>query len=161
MSQKVGLMGVEFVDVTKVTEGAMRVEEWSSTAPKWRQAAPGLCVEGECTTKGCDAYGRSVIVNWGIGKEFSLGRDSHLLKCPICERHVKPATCAFNRCDWNYRGKLWTDYTEPEEKVNPEKARQAGNAYHVFDKNVTARWNKLKIVTASEGTWCTESGRVG
>ncbi len=155
-----GGMGIKWVDLTRSRDGAMKRREWSSTAPKWRETQHGLCLEGKCTTQSCDAYGSSIICNWGIGKEFNLGAHSPNVRCPICNRHVIPATCAFNNCDWKYRGKQWRSYAEGERKVE-EGPFQAGNAYYVFDENVTTHWNKLKIETARMGEWCKGGGRAG
>lgn len=46
--------GCPFVDVTDKA-GPIKLE-WSATAPSWRRARHGLCLEGECTNRYCEAY---------------------------------------------------------------------------------------------------------
>lgn len=143
-------MGIDFTDLTKMREGAMKVREWGKNAPTWRRVKNGLCIEGQCRTRSCNAYQKTVICNWGIGKEFDLGTHSKYVECPICQQHVNPTTCAFNNCDWTFRGKKWTSYEEGEQRVS-EGPFTAGDAYHLFDDKVQTRWCKLKIQTAREG----------
>ncbi|CAF5189270.1 unnamed protein product, partial [Rotaria magnacalcarata] len=44
-----GDMGVDFVDLSNGS-GLKRLN-WSTSAPKWRKAGPGLCLEGQCTNR--------------------------------------------------------------------------------------------------------------
>ncbi len=143
-------MGVPWVDLTKACQGAMKVLEWDPGAPNWRQAQPGLCIEGVCTTRSCNAYNKSVIHNWGINKEFNLFDNLSCVKCPLCGIRVDPQTCAFNRCDWKFRGKQWHGFAVGRTEIIGKPSR-AGNAYNVFDGSVTARWTELTIVTTEMG----------
>ena len=92
---------VPFTDVSNPT--AMRKLQWSESAPKWRTACPGLCVEGVCTNASCEAYDQEVIDNHGQGT-FDLIVDAPKCKCPQCRRPIQPVTCAFNNCDWRFLG---------------------------------------------------------
>ena len=161
MSRAPSTMGIPFVDFTKYPEEKnMKVIEWASSAPEWRHTRPGLSVEGNCSTLSCKALGKSTICNWGLGKKFDLGYDSPKVCCPICNCHVDPTTCAFNNCDWKYSGKTWRSY---KEGVKPASGGpySAGDAYHVFDENVTVNWIDLVIETAPRGQWVKGKGSTG
>ena len=54
----------EFVDLSN-SKGLKRIE-WSSYAPDWRIARPGLCLEGTCTNKDCKAQADKVVINIGF-----------------------------------------------------------------------------------------------
>ncbi|CAF1165393.1 unnamed protein product [Rotaria sordida] len=137
-------LGTTFVDLSK-GNGLKRIE-FSPTAPSWRIARPGICIEGKCSNQSCRAYKQMVVVNIGI-REFNLLNESHKMsKCPECSRYVEPITCAFNNCIWRWEGLLQsgTD-TEPREVSGDWK--RADNAYHRFDENVNeaAVWRQLNL----------------
>lgn len=91
----------EFADVSR--ESAFRNHDWADSAPKWRTASRGLCIEGRCDNVQCEAYRKMVIVNMGFRK-FDLIIDGDTCKCPMCSKPVKPITCAFNNCWWKFSG---------------------------------------------------------
>lgn len=68
--------GVPFADVTDKA-GPEKIE-WSRSAPRWREAAPGLCLEGECTNWQCEAHGCMVIIKKHF-TEFDLINDGHTM----------------------------------------------------------------------------------
>ncbi|UJR07045.1 hypothetical protein I4U23_011333 [Adineta vaga] len=97
-----GADGSEFVNVHN--SSFLKRLEWSHQAPVWRIARPGLCLEGCCKNEKCTAYDRLVIINIGLVK-FTLNTEKKTLsKCPQCQNYVNPITCAFNRCQWRYKG---------------------------------------------------------
>ena len=92
----------------------MKVVQWAKSAPDWRRASKGLCIEGECTNRRCETYGEQVIVSRGFSK-FDLqvdgghaegqGLERHAVcPCPMCGEHVVPLTVAFNSCYWRWQG---------------------------------------------------------
>ena len=92
-------LGVPFADVTD--EAGPVMHEWSREAPPWREAAPGMCLEGECTNQDCEAHMKMVIVEQGYC-EFDYLNDAHMCKCPMCEQPIVPSTCGFNNCQWKF-----------------------------------------------------------
>jgi hypothetical protein len=66
--------GSLFVDMSNTN--ALERRQWSSKAPQWRVAMPGLSVEGVCTNRECEAFDRSVIINKHHGT-FDLLLDAH------------------------------------------------------------------------------------
>lgn len=143
--------GFKFADVSDIKNLGRR--EWSSSAPEWRQAKPGLCLEGICDTSHCKAYGKMVIMNHGFTKEegFVLEEESWKLKCPICGLYVEPTTCAFNNCDWKVEGKKFSSLREPPKLVQQERFTRADDAYFVFDDNIKATWLTLKMIAVPNG----------
>ncbi len=85
-------MGMPWADLTQMNNGAMDVRPFASTGPKWFTPNYGLCLQGTCTTRSCDAYNQLILCNWGVGKPFNLGTDSPKVVCPNCQQHVIPET---------------------------------------------------------------------
>ncbi|CAF1109355.1 unnamed protein product [Rotaria sordida] len=125
--------GRRFVDVSN-NAGLKRVE-WGKTAPDWRIAYPGLCLEGICKNKHCVANGNQVIMSLGY-IEFDVvgGPSRETTKCPKCFKFVNPILCGFNNCWWKYEGKKQLDESEAPEFVENDW-QEADNAYHYFDEN--------------------------
>lgn len=139
------LMGTKFVDLAN-DQGLKRVA-WSKTAPKWRKTIQGLCLEGKCKTKECEAFNHSVIIPIGY-KRFDILNDSdgQTSQCPVCHKFVEPLTCGFNNCWWRFEGKK-QDKEGDEPKQCSSDWRFANNAYHYFDQQATDSviWRKLII----------------
>ncbi|CAF1198729.1 unnamed protein product [Rotaria sp. Silwood1] len=137
--------GVHFVDVSNET--GLKRAEWAKTAPKWRIASSGLCLEGLCKNKACEANNQKVVMSMGY-IEFDVLKDPNVktTKCPICFKFVNPITCAFNNCWWKYEG-----IKQPNESEEPEPIestwKYADNAYHYFDEYTsgTVQWRHLRL----------------
>ncbi|ELR23586.1 ubiquitin domain containing protein [Acanthamoeba castellanii str. Neff] len=144
--------GSLFVDMSNTN--ALERRQWSSKAPQWRVAMPGLSVEGVCTNRECEAFDRSVIINKHHGT-FDLLLDAHTCHCPSCGSYVEPATCAFNNCWWKWSGiKKGARAGQPPLHMvwlhlSTNNREQADNAYHRFseDKAGTVEWLRLLIHT--------------
>lgn len=125
-----------FADVSKTD--AMTKRKFAKDAPSWRTAHPGLCLEGQCTNRGCKAHGEMVILNNHF-KDFDLIRG--LPKpCPECRTGVTPITCGFYNCMWTYKGKK-----AGERHVLTGPWTEAGYSYHRFDEREEAEWERLLI----------------
>jgi hypothetical protein len=120
--------------------------EWSKNAPDWRIAKMGLCLEGKCTNEKCEAYNSTVIINMGVPVIFKLGLPSakQPTNCPICQKYVKPITCAFNNCEYRYIAIKET--INGLEKVKSDW-KNIDNSYHRFDENKKADYSSLVIET--------------
>ena len=136
--------GVDFVDLNAT--GPTR-REWSSKAPRWRIAQNGLCIEGKCESKECEAYDKTVIMNFGF-IDFSLANDAYQCECPLCKQHITPVTCAFNNCKWKWNGKRYDDPKKPPKSFRQKEWKIADNAYHVFcptQTKQTVKWQNLTV----------------
>ena len=142
----ISLGGVNFADVTKIQSG-LKVRAWCDSAPKYRQAAPGLCLEGICTHSPCQAHKKRVIVNMGFQEGFDLCRDCYKSECPLCSEHVQPVTVAFNNCKWKSVG----EKVSPKQPSKPFQSEwhDADNNYYIFDEKETGtvRWLNLTFMT--------------
>lgn len=120
--------------------------EFSKSAPEWRIARPGLCLEGICKTPDCPARGQYVVMNMGMGI-FDLYVDQKKPQCPMCENCVKLETCAFNNCSYMYVGRRFVG--SEHQVFKPQKAIPVGNFYLRFDPTEDKQvvWTSLKIVT--------------
>lgn len=114
---------------------------------------PGLCVEGVCDTPGCPANGAMVIYNAGFG-HFDLTADAAECKCPMCQQPFEPAACAFNRCEWAFRGTKQTATGDSAPQPVFAGWRAAGNKFERFDEREgnLAAWSRLLLLTRRVGT---------
>lgn len=142
--------GNGIVEFTNFAVESLERRDWSSSAPKWRIAMPGLCVEGKCTNEECDANGSMVIVNMGFCS-FSLPEDVFKCKCPLCSKNVQPVTCAFNNCRWKWAGRKLEPLPNPPSEHRDKKWQVADDAYHLFKPKSSgggkAQWLMLTIYT--------------
>ncbi|CAF1536743.1 unnamed protein product [Rotaria sordida] len=140
-----GNLGVDFVDLSDGS-GLKRLN-WSTSAPEWLIASPGLCLEGQCTNRSCKAYSQTVIMNIRFKKfDMLLGVNETTCKCPMCQKYVKPKTCAFNRCWWCWKGVKEGGAGEPPKPCSGNW-KEADNAYHRFDEQISGSvtWRQLII----------------
>jgi len=138
-------VGVEFADVSNTD--SLKRKDWSKSAPRWRMARPGLCLDGVCQNEKCPANGKHVIMNHGYC-EFDLIEDRHTCKCPICYKQVIPTTCGFNNCQWKWVGRKIEHQTQRPVTIRADW-KVADDAYHYFEetKSGTVNWLRLKIMT--------------
>jgi hypothetical protein len=142
--------GQTFVNLNN-TSGIQRIP-WSLSAPSWRRARPGICIEGRCHNGDCEASGELVIINLGITKfNFLDETNEEILKCPVCSKYVGPITCAFTSCYWRYEGRVQNDSNSPPKAVIGEW-KHADNAYHRFNETIsgTVQWLRLVIEATSK-----------
>jgi len=140
-----GSMGMKFVDITQ-TSGATQ-KQWNSSAPEWRTAVPGLCLEGKCKNEACRAYDKWVIISKEMGT-YDLIEDDYTNKCPICSQYVEVENCGFNRCNYSFSGAIIQGGGKPLKKVKKEGI-EVGNYYLKFDHIQIGKvtWASLIIQT--------------
>jgi ubiquitin len=142
-----GDVGVKFADITDPSK-ATNIQ-WSKSAPKWRYVTEsGLCLEGKCENKMCEAYNNWVIINRGVGT-YDIVYDQHNNQCPICYKYVKTEKCAFTDCQYSYVGVMLQEGGKPPKKVMGQDFTRVGDCYALFDPATTgtATWLSLKIIT--------------
>ena len=140
-----GDMGVAFVDVGN--ESGLQHLKFSTTAPDWRGAKAGLCLEGKCLNTSCRAHGRQVIINIGLG-QFNIVSDvdAQTCKCPICSQYVEPTTCAFTNCLWRWSGKKKPGNGLPPVEIPPCHWKEVENAYDRFNEQASGSVTWLKLI---------------
>jgi hypothetical protein len=156
-----------FVDVSS-ENGPVKME-FNNKAPDWRICKKGLCLEGPCTNEKCKAFNQMVVMNMGVVATYQMHMPSNATKCPMCETHVEPETCAFNNCEWRYFG-LKKLPKGPSKRVKGDWAK-AGDNYYRFDPELSgvADWlslafecreSKTRAVTKQCGIKQTELSRL-
>lgn len=149
--------GTKFADLEN--KKGFETLEFSDKAPWYRTAFPGLCIEGKCKNKKCPAENCRVISNHRFG-QFDLILDGPtVVECPVCYRSFEPITCAFNRCQWRWKGvktQEQQEHTKKKKKKNtepePEPEQEwnhVGSKYLRFNESEggSAMWNCLLLET--------------
>ena len=128
--------------------------KFNKSAPKWRSAEPGLCLEGPCKNDKCRAFRKMVICNMGLC-EFSLAIDGNRVKCPICWNKVIAVTTAFNNCQFYFFGVYRVPTTDGGIVHKQSAPQTVGDVYKRFDEwktdgtSAVVAWEFLKIVTVA------------
>lgn len=141
---------IQFVDVSN--SNSIELRRWDPTAPVWRRAGQGLCVEGVCKNRVCSAYGQLLVISNQHFGTFDLVIDARRCKCPCCDARITPTTCAFNNCQWRYSG-IKDDGRAGMRAVRSEDWRVAGDQYERFRDaaNNQVVWARLLLVTQPTG----------
>jgi len=127
----------QFADVSD--SSGLEERAFVDSAPEWRVAQPGLCLEGKCSNRSCRAHGKMVILNHGF-RDFDLIRHDGGKNCPQCGKAVVPTTCGFNKCIWRYQGRK-----AGETNALVGQWKEAGNSYHRFAEGREVEWERLLI----------------
>lgn len=139
--------GLNFLDIGN---SKLKRHSWSKSAPRWRIAGPGLCLEGFCKTEECAAFRNMVIVTIGYGVWDFLKIAGRKSNCPICCKRVKPITCGFNNCQWKCKGLKEVENDAVKEVLVPKSGEfeKADDAYHRFevDDSKNVLWLELEII---------------
>jgi len=115
--------------------------------PPWRQASPGLCLEGVCLNVQCEAFEHKVIINQGYGK-FNIVTNSITItsKCPLCGASIQPTVCAFYQCSWRITGVKPDDSNKALLSTKTIDWQNPTHDYHRWEDNLTS-WTQLTIET--------------
>ena len=136
---------LNFVDVEK---NKINNLNFSQKAPKWRKIGKGLNIFGFCNNPKCEAYKNEVVHMTNLandGLNFNLNEKIADIRCPICNKIIKPKTCGFYDCEYQFVGEK---IDEGEIKKYDSKPRETiGNNFEYFDaiKNGEIVWIKLNI----------------
>lgn len=118
----------------------------SVLCPVWRNAAPGLWLEGKCVNEICVAHSKMVVMNVGFS-DLDFISEKHIMrksKCPMCYEKVLPTSFGFSKCNWRTVGlkKLGQGQLHPE-VVRQDWQRQE-DGFSRFKLNKES-WLKFKI----------------
>lgn len=120
----------------------------SKSCPKWRLVSDGLCIEGTCDNRQCQAHGQKVCCSAGF-TTLDLVKDTWRGKCPACRHMFDPSSVAFNNCEWRVSGTKRAHPGAVSEAVDPQEWQVAGNCYERFKDDPTDKtiWSSLIIST--------------
>ena len=139
--------GVGIFNFVNLKKEKVEKVDFSEEGPTYRTVISGLNILGPCTNKKCETKGNEVIVQIGFG-EYDLGEKilEMEIRCPICEQVVKPKTCGFTGCAYNFIGEIFEGKTLESFKT---ETKQASNKYFSYYKpsEKLGRWTNLKIYT--------------
>lgn len=136
---------LNFVDVEK---NKIINLNFNQKAPKWRKIGKGLNIFGVCNNPKCEAFKNEVVYMTNLssdGLNFNLNEKVAEIRCPICSKIIKPKTCGFYNCEYQFVGEKIDD---GEIKKYDSKTRETiGNNFEYFDalKNGEIVWIKLNI----------------
>lgn len=116
--------------------------DYNGLSPVWRQATPGLWLEGKCSNKICVAYSRLVIMNEGF-TDLDFTSERHSCKCPMCYEKVIPTGFGFTRCAWMTIGvKATSDPQHPHVVRQDWQKLEEGHRCFTPNKDI---WSIFKV----------------
>lgn len=104
---------------------------------KWNSPKPGICLQGKCQNKKCNAFDSIVNHNVGFGV-YCFG--GYGISCPICNTNINPSICWLNDCKWKY--------LTQQSKENPfvSKWIDTKNKFVKFDKSSNNNYLVLMVI---------------
>uniref|UniRef100_A0A0G4GFC9 Ubiquitin-like domain-containing protein n=1 Tax=Chromera velia CCMP2878 TaxID=1169474 RepID=A0A0G4GFC9_9ALVE len=129
-----------FVDV----RGALRVQQFSDSAPSWRTVRPGLNLHGKCKNRNCRAYGHQVIMPQGM-ESFDFILSSADCTCPECGIWTQPETCGFYKCQWSHEAIFLQGPGTRPETIRGDWQSAIHKAYQRFEEG-TQSLNYVRLV---------------
>ncbi len=138
-------MPVAFVDVSN---GKVKSLEFREDVPKWRIVTLGLNIFGICKNKDCEANGEEVVYNTEILNDklhFILNEEIPNIRCPLCKKIIKPKTCGFWECEYQFSGKKIIDGEIECYESKPKETKD--DEFEYFDpfENKEVQWLELNI----------------
>ena len=136
------------MDFVNVEKGLVKNLNFSKNAPKWRKVKIGLNIFGQCNNKKCEAFKKEVIYSTDLpenGLNFNLNEEAINIKCPICKKIIRPKTCGFWECEYQFEGQK---IEEGEVKsFNSEPKETFEDKFEYFDpfENGEVQWLELNI----------------
>ena len=139
--------GPPLLDFVDVSSGKIKKLVFSDKAPIWRKVSKGLNIFGICNNSKCKAWKKEVVYTNKLEEKliFILNNEILNIKCPICSKIIKPKTCGFWECEYQFVG---NKIVEGEVKLFDSKTRETnGGDFEYFDafENGETQWVELTI----------------
>ena len=136
---------LNFVDVEKEK---IKNLNFNQKAPKWRKVDKGLNIFGICNNPRCEAFKKEVVYMTKLpndGLNFNLNEKVVDIRCPICSKIIKPKTCGFYDCEYQFIGKKIDE--GDIKNYNSNTRETIGNNFEYFDvfKNGEIMWIEFNI----------------
>ena len=153
-----GRMIIEFlpaIDFADVPKNKVKYLKFSDNAPKWRKVCAGLNIFGICKNEKCEAFKKEVIYKTNTNTDnsyvhengiiFNLNKELKKIRCPMCDKLVKPKTCGFWKCEYQFSGVKEENGEEKKYKSEPKETNEDNFEYFDAFKNGEATWFELII----------------
>ena len=139
-----GCPPLDFVDVST---GKIKTLEFSEDAPKWRIVKEGLNIFGICNYSKCKAYKKEVVYPTELKESliFVLNEEIINIKCPICSKIIKPKTCGFWKCEYQFIGKKIEEGDLIEFDSKTKETNSDDFEYYNPFENGETQWVELTI----------------
>ena len=101
-----GSFGPGIFDFVDVSSGKIKSLELGENELNWRIVEKGLNIFGICNNPDCKAFKKEVVCPFLLEKKmkFSLKKEILKINCPICKKIIKPKTCGFRDCEYQFVG---------------------------------------------------------
>ena len=138
---------IPMIDFVDVSSGKIKKLVFDKKAPAWRKVNEGLNIFGICNNSKCKAFKKEIVYPTKLEEKLIFNLNEQLLniKCPICDKIIKPKTCGFWKCEYQFVGKKIQegDLVEFDSKTMETK----GNDFEYYDafKNGETQWMELII----------------
>jgi len=145
----VGCGAGPIIDFVNVEKGIVKDLKFSKDAPKWRKVKEGLNIFGICKdNKECEAFKKEVIYTTNMtenGLNFNLNEEILNIKCPICKKIIRPKTCGFWQCEYQFQGRKIEDGELKSFDTKPKETCE--DKFEYFDPfgNGEVQWIDLNI----------------
>ena len=145
----VGCRAGPTIDFVNVEKGIVKDLKFSKDAPKWRKVKKGLNIFGICEgDKECEAFKKEVIYTTNMtenGLIFNLNEEILNIICPICKKIIRPKTCGFWQCEYQFQGRKIEDGELKSFDTKPKETCE--DKFEYFDPfgNGEVRWIDLNI----------------
>ena len=137
------------IDFVNVEKGIVKYLECSKDVPKWRKVKKGLNIFGICKdNKECEAFKKEVIYTTNMtenGLIFNLNKEVVNIKCPICKKIIRPKTCGFWLCEYQFQGQKIENGEVKSFDTKPKETWE--DKFEYFDPfgNGEVQWLDLNI----------------
>jgi len=136
------------IDFVNVEKGIVKKLKLSKDTPKWRKVKKGLNIFGQCDYKKCEAFKKEVIYTTNMtenGLKFNLNKEVVNIKCPICQKIIRPKTCGFWLCEYQFQGQKIEDGEVKSFETKPKETSE--DKFEYFDPfgNGEVQWLELNI----------------
>jgi hypothetical protein len=135
-------------DFVNVEKGIVKNLKLSKDTPKWRKVKKGLNIFGQCDYKKCEAFKKEVIYTTNMtenGLKFNLNKEVVNIKCPICHKIIRPKTCGFWLCEYQFQGQKIEDGEVKSFETKPKETCEDKFEYYDPFENGEVQWLELNI----------------
>lgn len=118
--------------------------QFTQTAPAYCRVISGLNMQGECVNARCEAVGKTVFIQKGMGS-FNIAQLKHKSNCPACN-DVIPFDKLNNFGFWNCKYETEGFRSDKSEEVKKQEVAEK-ESYTTFKPGDDCAWEFLQVTT--------------